>query len=241
MAARLLEELSWRLTPLFQSVWVAATPIRFAGVWFSHVMTAIRLDDGSMLLHSPCRLSDKLQADLQPLGKVAHIVAPNWFHDLYLTDFRLAYPEAVFWAPSMLRRQKGPGIIDRMLDSATRPPWYDEMPHIVLKGLLTFDECLFWHAASRTLIVADFLMNLRATPAMPQYTRFMYKLSRTDGRLAVFPLLPLDFSSRTSLRDAAARLRDWKPERIVVGHGAPVTSDASGQLLSALGWLLPDA
>jgi hypothetical protein len=105
--------LAWRLTPLAESVWVAATPIRLAGVWFPHVMTAIRLDDGTVLLHSPCRLSDELRADLEPLGKVADVVAPNWFHDLYLADYRRTYPAAVFWAPVMLRRLKGSRLPDR--------------------------------------------------------------------------------------------------------------------------------
>jgi hypothetical protein len=53
------------LSELTESLWIASTPIRFAGTWFPHVMAAIRLRDGSVVLHSPCRLSEQLQVDLQ--------------------------------------------------------------------------------------------------------------------------------------------------------------------------------
>jgi hypothetical protein len=32
-------------------------------------------------------------------------------------------------------------LIDSVLDEAARPPWFAELPHIALSGLLTFDEC----------------------------------------------------------------------------------------------------
>ena len=154
------------LAEIADSVWVSSTPIRFAGTWFPHVMTAIRLTDGSVVLHSPCRPSPPLQAGLQSIGPVRHVVAPNWFHDLYLGDYRRIYPQATFWGPALLRRQK-PRIIDYALDEAARPPWYDEMPHFALTGLLTFDECVFLHSKTHTLIVADVLMNLKSEPVTP--------------------------------------------------------------------------
>lgn len=198
-------------------------------------MAAIRLSDGSIVLHSPCLLSEQLKVDLHKVGPVRHVVAPNWFHDLYLADYRRMYPEATFWGPSLLRRQK-PRIIDRVLNEAERPPWYEEMPHIALAGPLTFDECAFFHKRTATLIVADLLMNLRAESDTPPYTKLAYRLAGLDGRLAVFPLLRW-FGPRASLKRAACRMIEWAPDSLVVGHGTPILRDATPRLRRAFRWL----
>jgi Domain of unknown function (DUF4336) len=170
------------LMPFAPSLWTAATPIRFAGTWFPHVMTAVRLDAGGVLLHSPCFPSPGLFAEVAQIGDVSDVVAPNWFHDLYLQEYRRRYPRATFWAPEFLRKQK-PGLIDRVLDGSTVTPWFAEMPHITLSGLLTFGESPFFHRVTRTLIVADFLMNPVAGRDTPLTTRIGYRLFGLDGRL----------------------------------------------------------
>jgi hypothetical protein len=227
-----------RLTEFTTGIWTSATPIRFAGVWFPHVMTVVRLSDESLLLHSPCRPSDELHASIQQLGAVAHVVAPNWFHDLYLFEYRKTYPEATFWGPSKLRWLKGARLIDRVLDGQTRPPWFDEMPHLSLRGFLTFDECVFFHIPSKTLIVADVLFNLSADRALPWLTRTAYKVTGVDSRLVVFPVLrvfsPLD---RPALKADAARILRWDIERLIVAHGNPIENDAFPQVRKALRWL----
>jgi hypothetical protein len=172
------------LVPFTDSIWTATTPIRFAGTWFPHVMAVVRLTSGDLLLHSPCRPMVDLIADIARVGRVAHVVAPNWFHDLYLAQYRELYPEATFWAPAFLQRQRK-SVVDRVLDGAGRPPWFDEMPHVSLSGLLTFDECIFFHNASRTLIAADLLMNAAADEQSPAFTRLGYWFFGLNGNLKV--------------------------------------------------------
>lgn len=121
------------LVPFADSIWTATTPVRFVGTWFPHVMTVVRLAGGKLLLHSPCRPSNDLIHELARIGTVADVVAPNWFHDLYLTEYRALYPDATFWAPALLRRQRK-SLIDRVLDATARPPWFAEMPHVSLSG-----------------------------------------------------------------------------------------------------------
>lgn len=226
-----------RLKPFVNSLWTATTPIRFVGTWFPHVMTVVQLKDGGVMLHSPCRPSPALFDDIARLGVVSHIIAPNWFHDLYLREYRAAYPNATFWAPGFLRRQC-PGIINEVLDAATSAPWAAELPHVSLSGLLSFDEAIFFHVATRTLIVADFLMNAVADEQTPAFTRLGYRLFGLDGRLQVFPLLRwFGLSSRPSMRRAAAQIVAWDPEHVIVAHGQRVVADVSGELRTALSWL----
>lgn len=228
-----------KLHELTASVWTAATPIRFAGTWFPHVMTVVRLSNGELLLHSPCRpLTDTIDA-VRRLGNVLHIVAPNWFHDLYLREYKLLFPDAIMWGPSFLQRQHK-ALIDRALDETTRPPWFEEMPYVTLSGLLTFDESLFYHESTQTLIVADFLMNGSMTGEIPAMTRLGYRFFGLDGTLKVFPILRwFGLTTRGSMRLVARQIIRWAPERLVVGHGTPIERDATRCLQGALAWLKP--
>lgn len=224
-----------RLKPFVDSLWTATTPIRFAGTWFPHVMTVVRLRNESVMLHSPCRPSAALFDEIAQVGAVAHVVAPNWFHDLYLREYRAAYPAAAFWAPAFLGRQH-PGLIDGVLNAATTP--FAELPHIALSGLLSFDETIFFHVPSRTLIVADLLMNAVADEKTPAFTRIGYRLFGLDGRLKVFPLLRwFGVSSRPSMRRAAEQIVAWDPQHVIVGHGYPMINSISDKLRAALSWL----
>ena len=223
-----------KLVPFADSLWTAATPIRFAGIWFPHVMTVMRCRSGQLVLHSPCQPSTPLIDEIASIGHVDHIVAPNWFHDLYLATYRDLYPQATFWGPPVLRRHLG-ALIDCELDRAARPPWFSEMPHVTLSGLLTFDESVFFHTPSSTLIVADLFMNVSAGPATPRFTRIAYRLSRINGRLIMPPYLRwFGVTTGRSLHNAALQIQEWKPDRLIVGHGTPVADEAMARLRSAL-------
>lgn len=226
-----------KLKRFVDSLWTVMTPIRFVGTWFPHVMTVVRLRDGSVMLHSPCRPSEALFDEITQIGAAAHVVAPNWFHDLYLREYRSAYPRATFWGPRLLRRQHS-DVIDEVLDGATAAPWAAELPHLSLSGLLSFDEAIFFHVPTRTLIVADFLMNAVANQETPALTRLGYRFFQLDGRLTVFPILRwFGLSSRASMRRAAAQIIAWDPQHVIVGHGYPMLGGASIELQNALSYL----
>ena len=221
------------LVPFADSIWTATTPIRFAATWQPHVMTVVSFSDGDVLLHSPCRISSDLRRAIAKLGRVTDVIAPNWFHDLYLDEYRRSYPDATFWGPAFLKRQRKT-LIDRVLDADARPKWFAEMPHITVPGLLTFDESIFYHVPSRTLVVADLLMNAHITDDAPPFTKFGYRLFGLDGSLKVFPLLIwLGQSRRPAIRAAVQQIFEWSPERLIVGHGTPIREGAAEQLRAA--------
>lgn len=227
----------WPLTPLAENLWTASFPIRFAGAWFPHVMTLIRLPDRSLVLHSPCRISKDIIADIAEVGVVKHIVAPNWFHDLYLREYRAAYPQATFWGPQFLQRLKGRALIDRVLEGPT--PWQDVMEYYTVRGFLTFDESMFFHRETATLIVADLLMNIAVSHDLPFLTRLAFRLTGAHDRLCVFPLLRFAVTDTRSLRKAAMQMIAWEPQNIIVAHGSPIRDVARPQLYAALSRLLP--
>ena len=49
---------------------------------------------------------ERTLADLDRLGPVTHIVAPNAFHHLFAAERKAAHPDAVLHAPEALRRKR---------------------------------------------------------------------------------------------------------------------------------------
>jgi hypothetical protein len=90
------------LTQLAPGLWITQRPLRVYGVDIGTRMTIVRFRDGRLLVHSPVSLTAHLRSQLDELGSVGFVVAPNRWHHLFVGDYRQAYPEAlVFAAPGL--------------------------------------------------------------------------------------------------------------------------------------------
>jgi hypothetical protein len=76
-------EPSRALVPLAENLWVVARPQTFYGLPVGTRMTVMRLDGGRLLLHSPVVLDPGLRSELDAIGRVCYVVAPNRVHHLY--------------------------------------------------------------------------------------------------------------------------------------------------------------
>ena len=83
------------------NIWDHEMPIRFGGIPLWHRMTVIRLTNGGLVVHSPTTL-DASQEEFQMLGPIVAIVAPSWWHNLYLREYLGAYPNARLYGASTL-------------------------------------------------------------------------------------------------------------------------------------------
>ncbi len=61
-------------------------------------MTIIKLDNNKLFIHSPIEINAALQQQISQLGEVAYVVTPNKSHNIYLSDWWLASPQAYFYA-----------------------------------------------------------------------------------------------------------------------------------------------
>jgi hypothetical protein len=201
-------------------------------------MTVIRLTNGGLLVHSPTRLDLASQEQFQKLGPIVAIVAPSWWHDLFLREYLTAYPNARFYgAPTLLRWDRSLPFAEALGDSAPSL-WADEIDQVHVQGIgLFLDEIVFYHRRSRSLIVADLLFNLSEKDAW---------ITRTMGSLVIGPFPGCRFArlyrravtDRRRMRTALERILDWDFDQIIVGHGAVVDKNGKEVFRTAFRWLL---
>jgi hypothetical protein len=66
----------------------------FHGFSYPTRMAVMRWTSGGLLIWSPIPLTAVLQAEIDALGPVCHLVAPNKLLHLWLNDWKMAYPDA---------------------------------------------------------------------------------------------------------------------------------------------------
>ena len=141
--------------------------VRIAGVRlplpFSTRMTVVRLKNGDLFLHSPTTFQASLAGQLQSMGTIRHLVSPNQFHYAHIGEWSGVFPDAVTWASPGARaraRARGIGVqFKRDLGSLAPLEWRDEIEQTVVPGGI-FGEIVFFHKLSKTLILADTILNL---------------------------------------------------------------------------------
>ena len=219
-------------------IWIADGPdVAVAGFHYPTRMAVIRLADGDLFVWSPIRLADDLRAAVDGLGRVAHIVAPNSLHHLFLTEWQRAYPDARLYAAPGLRKKRRDLAFDAELDDGAAADWVGEIDQVAMRGNLVTTEIVFFHRASGTLLFTDLLQQI-AADRLSGWRAVVAKLDLMTGPEPAVPRkFRLAFVGRRKAQAALARLRGWPAEKVLMAHGTPVETDAPAFLRRAFGWL----
>ncbi|WP_295810745.1 DUF4336 domain-containing protein [uncultured Nitratireductor sp.] len=233
------------LKPITEAVWIVDGPtIRFGPpglrMPFPTRMTIVRLGDGGLFVHSPTHLTKDLRAELQALGPVRFIVAPNRIHYWWVPSWRIAYPEAEIWLAPRIREQAGEHIAfpTREIAGESGYPWDPEIRTLPIEGSF-MTEVEFFHITSRTLVLTDFIENFE--PRKLNWWRRI--VARLGGVLAPHGAMPRDmrltFSrQRPALKRAVETMIGWAPERVIIAHGRWFERDGQAILQRSFNWLL---
>ena len=156
-----------RLRPLADELWEATDDLRLpGGVWFPVRMTVIR-SGGELTLWSPIAIDDALAAELETLGPVTRLVAPNCFHHLYLADARARFPEAALLGAPGLATKRSDLDFDGELGAESR----EDLELIPTIGIPRMEEVVALHRPTGTLIVTDLVFHvLKARGLMSWFT-----------------------------------------------------------------------
>ena len=221
---------------LAADLWVAERPQRFYGLEVGARMTVIRLADGSLLLHSPVALDVRLRAELDALGRVRFVVAPNRVHHLYAGRVAPAYPDARLWVGPGVERKRPDLAYVAVLSDEAPAPWRGQVDQVFFRGRPYENEVAFFHRASRTLILCDLAFNFGPRAAAP--TRLLMRLLRSYGRFGPSKLDPLLIRDRRAARQSLERILAWDFDRVVVAHGDVLESGGRAALRQGYSWLL---
>jgi hypothetical protein len=231
-----MRQRSTSLRELAKNIWIAERPQRFYGLEVGTRMTVIRLADGSLLLHSPVSLDPELRRELDAIGRVCFTVAPNRVHHLHAGAVGEAYPGVRLWvAPGLARKRPDLVFVD-VLGDAAPAEWKAEVEQVFFRGRPYENEVVFFHRASRTLIMCDLAFNFGPRTAAP--TRLLMKLLRSYGHFGPSTLDPWLIRDRQAARQSLERILAWDFDRVVVAHGDVLESGGRDALRRGYSWLL---
>lgn len=219
-------------------IWTADGPdVLVVGFHYPTRMAVIRLSDRSLFIWSPIPLNDGLRTELDGLGQVRHIVAPNSLHHLFLPEWKRAYPGARLYAPPGLRRKRQDIVFDADLGHAPSPDWASEIDQVLMPGNLITTETVFFHVKSGTVLFADLLQQLPAS----SFSGWRALVAKLDLMVGPEPSVPRKFraafTNRRAAREALGRIFAWPAEKVLMAHGTPVEHDARAFLRRAFRWL----
>lgn len=221
---------------LHSDLWVTKSPLRFAGLEVGTRMTIVRLPDSKLLLHSPIGATPDLVREVEALGSVAYIVAPNRLHHLFIGEWQKACPDALLYAAPGLDTKRTDLAIDHVLGDKPEAAWQDVVDQVLLGGFPFANEVVFFHRPSATLIATDLAFNVGSSS--PPLTRLFFRLAGTYGRLAPTLLERLLVRDRAAFRDSLKRILEWPFDRVVVAHGEVSEKGGREELIRGYSWIL---
>ena len=200
-------------------------------------MTIIRL--GSELwIHSPVSLSSGMAEHLEALGEVRYVLSPNKYHHLFLSEWRSCYPKAELYASPGLISKRSDISFDNELHAETQYPWSHGIAHEIFGPSRLFDEVVFFHLPSRTLVLTDLIVNVKTD----EYNWRQKLFAAFDG--LGYPngttprLYRWSMKSKTAARKVCRTMVEWDPARVIISHGEWFRENGKKEIESRLGWIL---
>lgn len=221
-----------------EGLWLFDGPIvEVAGFRYPTRMIVIRLAAGGLLICSPIALDAETQRQVEALGDVRWLVAPNALHHLFLKDWQDAYPGARTYAPPGLR-QKRPDIrFDEDLTDQAPADWGEAVDQVIVRGNLITAEVVFFHHPSRTVIFTDLIQHF----GPGWFSGWRALVARLDRMTGPLPEVPQKFRNtfvdRKAARRSIHRMLDWPAEKVVMAHAPPVRSEGRAFIARAFRWL----
>lgn len=226
------------LRKLGEEIWTAEGPgVEVAGFRYPARMIVIRLSGGGLFIWSPMKLDSDLRREVEALGPVRYLIAPNSLHHLFIAEWQQAYPEARTYAPPGLRDKRKDIAFDADLGDAPAGEWAGQIDQVLVRGNAITEETVFFHVRSGTVLFTDLIQHF------PQgwFSGWRAMVARLDLMTGPEPSVPrkfrLAFANRRAARAALERVLAWPAEQVVMAHGAPVTQEGRAFIARAFRWL----
>jgi hypothetical protein len=233
------------LKSIARDLWIVDGP----EIWFGYFglklpfptrMTIVRLPDGALWLHSPTKPTDTLVSNIEAIGPVKFLIAPNTIHYWWIPDWKARFPAAeIYAAPGLAHVAKRDVPVQHTLANAPPAVWAEILDQLLVDGdVLT--EVDFFHRPSGTLILTDLIENFELGRIRNWFYRLLVRIggaSDPDGKTPIDMQLSF-LRQRNAVRAAVQRMIAWEPERIIIAHGRWYERNAPAELKRAFRWVL---
>ena len=226
------------LKPFGPQIWTAEGPVvSVAGFRYPTRMAVIRLTDGGLFIWSPIALTPGLKTEVEALGAVSHILAPNTLHHLHLEAWKQAFPHARLIAAPGLREKRKDISFDTDLGDEAEHAWAGQIDQVVVRGNLITTEVVFFHRESATVLFTDLLQNF-PKGWFQGWRSVIAWLDRMQGEHPQVPQkFRVAFTDRKAARAAIGQILKWSADNVLMAHGTPVTGGGAEFLRRAFAWL----
>ncbi|MEL6350969.1 MAG: DUF4336 domain-containing protein [Cyanobacteria bacterium J06627_28] len=226
------------LRALVPNLWVAEQPLKYFGLEVGTRMTVIRSETGGLAVISPIVIDERLKQQLDELGQVDHIIAPNLYHHFYVAACKAHYPNAVLWAPSGLKEKKPLLPIDRLIEPDGSSLW-QTISGVYIDGFRTLgaggwddlNEWVFFHGESRTLILTDTAFHFDSS--FPWMTQLAAKVSGIYQKLSPSVLEQIATTDKKAMARSIAAVLRWDFEQVIMAHGSIIEHGGKEQFRAA--------
>ncbi len=226
------------LRPFGEEIWIAdGAATEVAGFRYPTRMAVIRLPDGGLFVWSPIQLSEALSAQVDALGAVRYLIAPNALHHLFLDAWKRAYPDASLYAAPGLRERRPDLAFDADLEDRPPSAWAEAIDQVVMRGNLITTEVVFFHRLSGAALFTDLIQHF----GPGWFTGWRGIVARLDLLVAPEPSVPRKFRTafvgRRAARAALAHIQAWPVDKVLMAHGTPVEKEGKAFIRRAFRWL----
>lgn len=230
------------LRKIDSNIWVEEQPLKYLGLNVGTRMTVIRLKTGELVVISPIQVDNATIHQLNQVGDVSYIIAPNLYHYLFASSFKAFYPKAKLWAAPGLECKRPELSIDRVIRDGNS--LLNEVEYLLFDGFRTFDlsgpsllnECVFFHPESHTLVLTDTAFHF--DESFPLTTKLVARL--IGGYKKLSPSLVERFATRDKQRvkQSVQKVLTWDFRRVIVAHGSIIENDAKKRFKEGYEWFL---
>lgn len=231
------------LREIDKNIWVAEQPLKYLGLNVGTRMTLIRLVSDELIVISPTQVDNDTINQINAIGEVSYIIAPNLYHYLFATSFKAIYPKAKLWAAPGLESKKSDLPIDKVI-SVDKRSFLNEVEYLLFDGFKVFDlkgssllnECVFFHQKSRTLILTDTAFHFDESFSLT--TQLAARLIGSYKKLSPSLLEKFATQEKEKVKQSVQKVLAWDFERVIMAHGSIIESDAKRKFREGYEWFL---
>ena len=205
-------------------MWVHDSSMSMLGTRVPLRMIIVKLADDGLWLGNPTPHNQQIQNRIASMGEVRCIVGCSNGHNLFLEAWQQAFPDAGIYVSSGIPKKR-PGLENyTLLRDLGEAPWQEDLEMFAMDGAPLWDEHMFYHGKSKTLLVTDFFQNYTGYEQKgfgKVMSKLLFEPLGFKGKCLAPPLKTrFGAKDRQALRASLDRLWALDIERVIPAHGA---------------------